>query len=108
MKVMLSRRHSKYADLSAGQVYPVLGIEADDYRIINDFGRPFLYPHRLFTIVDDELPDDWIIETGEEGERYAYPAAMNTRGFFDDLFDGEPEANAVFWQSINGRLASVS
>jgi hypothetical protein len=107
MTMKLRRRYSKYPDLTPGQVYPVLGIEADDYRIINDFGHPYLYPRRLFTIVDDELPDDWVVETGEDGERYAYPAEMNVPGFFEALFDGQPTANAIFWQSVNHRLAQA-
>jgi hypothetical protein len=104
MTVKLQRRYLKYPELSTGQVYPVVGIEADDYRIINDLGRPYLYPHRLFAVVDDEFPSDWVVETGEDGERYAYPAAMNAPGFFEDFFDGKPRANAIFWKRVNRQL----
>lgn len=107
MTVKLRRRYSKYTDLSTGQVYPVLGIEADHYRIINDLGRPYLYPPSLFVIIDDELPSDWIVETGEDGERYAYPAEMNAPGFFEDLFDGRPRANSIFWKRVNRQLSQA-
>ena len=81
-----------------------MGIESDDYRIINDAGRPCLYPHRLFVVVDADLSGDWVVETGEDGERYAYPAAMNAPVFFEDLFDGKPKAGAIFWRRGNRRL----
>jgi hypothetical protein len=35
---------SNRADLSADQLYFVIGIEAGDYQILNDAGKPHLYP----------------------------------------------------------------
>jgi hypothetical protein len=58
----------------------VIGIEANYYRILNDQGRPFLYPSRLFKIIDAYKPDDWVTERGDEGKRYAYPPPMNAVG----------------------------
>jgi hypothetical protein len=107
MTVRLRKRDPKYPDLSPGQLYVVFGIEADDFRIINDQGRPFLYPAQLFTIVDRHVPDGWILETGEEGERYAYPQTMNAPGFFEDYFDGNPRATATFWHTVNQQLADA-
>jgi hypothetical protein len=49
----------------------VIGIEADQFRILNDAGRPFLYPPRLFSVLDDREPSDWITEIGDAGERYS-------------------------------------
>jgi len=69
--VKLRRKNLRYPDLKPGQAYVVIGIEADDLRILNDAGRPFLYPRRLFTLVDSQEPSDWVTEYGEEGERYA-------------------------------------
>jgi hypothetical protein len=34
--------------LTMGQQYSVIGIEADDYRLLNDAGRPYLYPAGAF------------------------------------------------------------
>ena len=73
MIVKLSQNHRKYPDLTPDQPYPVIGIEADDLRILNDQGRPFLYPRELFAVVDAQEPSDWVNEWGEDGERYAYP-----------------------------------
>lgn len=44
MIVQLHEKDSRYPDLTPDQPYLVLGIEADDLRILNDQGRPFLYP----------------------------------------------------------------
>lgn len=99
------KQHPDYPDLTAGQRYVVIGIEADDFRILNDQGRPFLYPAALFEVVDAKEPSDWVNEFGEQGERYAYPPALNMVGFFEDFFDNQRQAVATFWQTVNQRLA---
>jgi hypothetical protein len=108
MIVKLRERDSRYPDLTPDQPYLVLGIEADDLRILNDQGRPYLYPHEIFTVVDAREPDDWVSERGEHSERYAYPPPLNSRGFFEDYFDGEPEAVATFWRVMNRRLSAAA
>ncbi|MEW6252710.1 MAG: hypothetical protein AB1716_18895 [Planctomycetota bacterium] len=105
MTVKLRRRNPKYPDLPPDCLYPVIGIEADDLRIINDQGRPYLFPARLFKVVDRKIPADWVRETGADGERYAYPPVMNAPGFFEDFFDGDPQVTARFWHAVNQRLA---
>jgi hypothetical protein len=97
--------NTNYPDLTAGHVYDVIGIEADDYRILNDEGQPYLYDHDLFVIVDDQEPADWETEFGEEGERYAYPPELNEPGFFEDFFDGKTEAIVTFHHYLQRRSA---
>ena len=108
MIVKLRRKHPRYSDLTPHQPYVVIGIEADDFRILNDRGQPYLYPSRLFKVVDAGEPDDWFTEFGEDGERYAYPPPLNSSGFFEDFFDGNPETVATFWHVVNQRLASAT
>lgn len=108
MIVELRERNPGYPDLTPNQPYVVLGIEADDLRILNDQGRPYLYPQELFTIVNAREPDDWVSGLGEENERYAYPAPLNNSGFFEDYFDGNPEAVATFWRVMNKRLSAAA
>jgi len=91
---------SAYPDLTIGNIYRVLGIEADDLRIINDEGLPYLYPPELFTVIDKNEPDEWIIEVGEDDERYAYPPELNRVGFFEDFFDDNPQAILTFYQYL--------
>jgi hypothetical protein len=108
MIVQLKRRSRRYPDLSAGRPYVVIGVEADDFRILNDQGRPFLYPARMFRIVDRREPDDWVSEVGEEGERYAYPVPLNGAGFFEDFFDGNKRAVRTFWRAVNAQLSAAA
>ncbi len=107
MIVKLTNENQKYVDLSLQQIYVVIGIEADDYRILNDRGRPYLYTATDFEIVEPSEPADWIIEIGEDGERYAYPKELNEPGFFEDFFDQQETALRTFWQVINQELAAV-
>ncbi|HAE41250.1 MAG TPA: hypothetical protein DCG57_21850 [Candidatus Riflebacteria bacterium] len=108
MIVKIKRKKVDYPDLSPKQPYFVIGIEADDYRLINDMGQPYLYPADLFEVVDSSEPANWITEYGEEGERYSYPASLKERGFFEDYFDGKAEAFSRFWQTINTRLSKAA
>jgi hypothetical protein len=86
----------------------LLAIVADDLRILNDEGRPYLYPGDLFTVVDAREPDDWVSVLGEDDERYAYPPSLNDCGFFEDYFEGKPEAVATFWRVMNRRLSAAA
>ena len=108
MIVKLRRKSARYRDLTPRQPYVVIGIEADDLRILNDVGRPYLYPSTLFQVVDPQEPGDWLTEFGEDGERYAYPSPLNEPGFFEDFFDDKPKAVRTFWRVVNQRLASVN
>jgi len=105
MIVKLKRKHHS---LTLGQRYPVIGIEADSYRIINNQGGPYLYEPGLFTVVDKSMPRDWVVEKGDEGEVYAYPREFHRPGFFEDYHDGESKAMSTFWRLVNGRLARAS
>ena len=108
MIVKLRRKYARYPDLTPGLSYLVIRIEANDFRILNDQGRPYLYPSRLFKIIDAHKPDDWATERDEEGECYAYPPPLNGIGSFEDFFDDKPKAVATFWRTVNQRLATAT
>ena len=108
MIVKLRAEDSRYPELTPGQPYPVLGIEANDLRVLNDQGRPYLYPREIFRVVDDREPEDWVSELGEDKERYAYPPPLDGAGFFEDFFDGKPEAVTTFWRVMNQRLSTAA
>src|SRR5713101_2947006 len=105
MIVTLKKTNPRYQDLTFAQPYVVIGIEADDLRILNDACRPFLYSRNLFSLVDTKEPIDWVTEFGEDGERYSYPPPLNKSGFFEDFFDEKRKAVATFWRVVNQRLA---
>ncbi|MFH1113864.1 MAG: hypothetical protein V1792_08075 [Pseudomonadota bacterium] len=108
MIVKLKERMSDYPDLSPDEPYFVIGIEADDFRLLNDYGKPFLYPSQLFEVVDSREPRIWITEYGDDGERYSYPPALHEPGFFEDYFDGNNEALSKFWHTINKGLSDAA
>lgn len=108
MIVKLIQAISEYPDLTVGQTYCVIGIEADDYRILNDLGKPYLYPAQIFALLDAREPLDWVSDVGQSGERYAYPPALNELGFFEDFFDGEPSSVATFWHVVNQNLSRAA
>lgn len=107
MIVQLKKSEATYPELSAQQPYLVIGIEADDFRLLNNRGMPYLYPHALFDVLDPREPADWVHETGDDRERYAYPRALNKPGFFEDFFEGDPAAVQTFWQTINQNLTAA-
>ncbi len=108
MIVKLTAASPDFPDLTAGQTYCVIGIEADDYRILNDFGKPYIYPRHDFILIDATEPTDWVLDVGMDGERYAYPPSLNESGFFEDFFDGVPSAVATFWHVVNRRLSQAA
>jgi hypothetical protein len=108
MIVKLKEKIPGYPDLTPDQQYFVIGIEADDFRILNDHGKPYLYASSLFEVIDSREPDAWITEYGDDGERYSYPPALNEAGFFEDYFDGKDEVLSKFWHVINKRLSDAA
>ena len=107
MIVRLKNSDDRAADLALATPYVVIGIEADDYRLLNDQGRPYLYPAELFEVIDAKEPEDWVVERGDDSERYAYPPDLAPAGFFEDFFDARKEAVATFWRVVNRRLAAA-
>jgi hypothetical protein len=108
MIVKLKKANARYRDLTSNQLYDVIGIEADELRIINDAGRPFLYPPDLFSLLDAREPADSDTEFGEDGERYSYPPPLNEPGLFEDFFHQKAKAVATFWRVVNHRLATAT
>ena len=108
MIVKLKSKDPDYPDLSENQPYFVIGIEADDYRILNDAGKPYLYSPDIFDVADPREPSDWVTAIGEDGERYSYPEPLNKVGFFEDFFDHKAEQVSLFWHVVNQRLSDAA
>lgn len=100
MIVTVKQPTDRHTNVTPGQPYAVIGIEADDLRILNDHGQPYLYPKDQFDVIDARQPQDWIMETGDDGECYAYPSQLNRVGFFE----GNEETITTFWRVVNQRL----
>lgn len=83
-----------YGTLTPGNVYRVIGIEADQLRIFDDLGDPVLFVPQAFDVVDPTEPSDWMSTHGDDGERYAYPVELAEPGFFEDWHDGDVRARS--------------
>jgi hypothetical protein len=87
--------------LTVGALYEVIGIEADDYRILNDALDPVLFSPGVFEVVDPTRPDHWVTEH-DDGVEYSY--APELRRIFEDYHDRKPEAIRTFNLYINRHL----
>jgi hypothetical protein len=90
---------SVHPGLTGGCVYHVVGINDDDFRVINDSGEPLLYEKGLFDVIDPSLPDDWVTEWYEEGGvEYCRknPPELHRPGFYEDYFDNMKYATEIF------------
>jgi hypothetical protein len=106
MIVRLKKRSAQFPDLTRGNLYNVIGIEAYDLRIMNDHGQPYLYPRALFEVVSAARPREWKTIYGEEGEEYAYPPELSRPGFFESYFDYDRRAIATLRHYLARRAMS--
>ncbi len=82
--------------LKPNKIYEVIGIDHDSYRVIDEAGEPILYPKALFEIIDPLIPTFWIRKAYSSDEYYIDPPGLDKPGFYEDYFDGKPEAIATF------------
>jgi hypothetical protein len=83
-------------NLEPNKIYDVIGVSADDYRVINERGEPILYPHYLFEVIDSSIPESWAKKYFDPDEFYIDPVELSKPGFYEDYFDGKPEARRIF------------
>src|SRR5687768_16709003 len=76
---------SEHRGLSAGAVYDVVGLDSQNFRVIDDNDQPFLFRKGLFDVVDPSIPDDWVTETLGD-EYYVDPPECAEKGFYEDYF----------------------
>jgi hypothetical protein len=86
--------------LIPNKTYKVIGIDDEYYRIVNEIGEPILYPKYLFEVVDPAVPETWIRQEYGPDEYYIDPPELCRAGFYEDYFDGKPEAKVVFEQFL--------
>jgi len=95
------------SEMTIGNVYEVIGVEADYYRIIDDNNEPFLYSPLQFKIIDPKQPDFWVTEKGEDGESYSYPFSWLKEGYFEDFHDNNKSVIKHFWSECE-RLYEIT
>ena len=95
-------------DFNKGKIYTVIGVEGDTFRIIDELEKPFLNDQNKYIVVDDELPDFWVSELGEEGEYAYYPAEwLNIDYFFEDYFDRKSDVINIFRSVLKEKYGVV-
>lgn len=108
--VLLEAAASPYR-LKGTLAYLVVGIDDSHYRLVNDDREPVLYPKPSFRVVDHRIPGDWAREDFPDGEYYIDPPETSAVGFYEDLFDGDPTAVAVFkgvWKRLQEWQAGIA
>lgn len=91
---------SPWATLDAE--YVVLALEATpgggiQLRIIGDDGpTPVLFQSEMFMTLSSAIPSNWVASIGEGGEFNLAPAKWLRPGFWEDYFNGDPEAVSDF------------
>jgi len=93
------------AHLSFGVEYVVVGFDDEYFRVIDDAREPILYPHHLFDVSDPYVPDDWV-RREEDGGYHVDPPECTAPGFYEDYFDGKPDAIVVFERVVDRLLNS--
>lgn len=104
IRVRICPQAEQHKDITPGNLYRVIEITYNDFRIMSDDGMPCIYPRELFDVVSDTMPDDWVVtEQIIDGETFisAGPVAFQSPGFFEDVFDRDPKA----WGRLRVRLA---
>lgn len=71
--------------------YYVIGIEADCYRIIDNYGEPTIFDTDIFDTMIFEKSLGWVDKYDNDGSRYSYEPPLGEPGFFEDYFDGKQE-----------------
>ncbi len=90
----------EHANLTVGQRYEVLAIEADHYRILNDSDDPVLYDPSCFKVIDDSEPSFWTCSTGEGGKRYCETPEWSRNCFFEKYHDRVESIRDQFWSDL--------
>jgi len=86
---------NSYPDITIGNVYFVLGIEGDYFRIFGDLGIALLYHKSRFEVINPDLEPEWIKTIDKNiGEIYYPPEFINGQ-IFKDYFSGNIIARNV-------------
>ena len=85
-------RYDWQLSLVIGKEYRVIKVEADDFRIMDEDGGPYLFPPEAFEVVDSLPDEDWVKNVGEDGEVYWGPVELLEPRLWEDFFDGVESA----------------
>ena len=98
MKVIYKRKPADgtIPRLIFGREYLVVGLDDENYRVVDEDSEPILYARECFDVTDASIPPDWVRDEGRAGDYYIDPPECAKRGFYEAYFDDKPEAVATF------------
>ncbi len=88
--------------LTVGKTYHVLSVNMDHgspvkFQVISDDGQtPVYHNANQFEVVSNKIPEGWVIDFVSKSYLRLSPKAWSKPGFWEEYFDGEPEAIDVF------------
>jgi hypothetical protein len=90
--------------LEIGKTYLVMGIAFDsDDRTVNylldDNGRPNLFPQEIFKIVDNSIPTDWFISPNVGNITFlGFDELCNQKDFYEKLVERDESTMRVYYR----------
>jgi hypothetical protein len=95
--------------VTALEAYFVIGVNQEEFRVVDDKGEPILYPKDLFEVVDATLPSGWQFCEYPDGEYHLDPVATGAPGFYEDFFgsNGDRVAQSKAQQVLRETLETA-
>jgi hypothetical protein len=86
--------------LKIGGFYDVLSISIEPaftrIRVVGSDSVPALFDPKIFRVVSNRIPANWIVASPEPGCLSIGPERWSRPGFWEGYFDGDSRAIAVF------------
>lgn len=103
---MIIQVRKKMSFVSRDKKYIVLEIGTSrngdiNYRIEGDDNTPVLVNSEDFEIISNKLPTLWVAQWYEVGSLVLRPSAWTRLGFWEEYFNGEPEAKRIYEEEKN-------
>lgn len=87
--------------LTIGRIYHVLEVSYGPefgllFRFLGDHKIPALYDYKLFELVSNKIPEEWCVKFKTDSIFELTPKDWERDSFWEDYFNGEPEAVKIF------------
>jgi len=98
----------EHRSLTSGEMYFVIGVDDSNYRVVDDFGEPVLFPKTIFQVLERSIPAGWVLHDYEDSY-YLDPDATAQPGFYEDWFgsDGDHAAELRAHEALKRTLLDM-
>lgn len=84
-------------NIDSNEIYTVISIEDDDFRLVDDSGEPHLFLRLCFDVTDNSIDKDWEISFYDKTQSLSFFASKEfNKYFFEGFFDRKPENIKMF------------